>query len=209
MNPHDILQRQMDAFGLPLYAITVSAVPQTNTPLLAILHWHGFRRATPVTIPGIEIPPRPVASSAIQISERWRSFEVIDHALLDVAWQLGAWDLERLERRPCNTIGAPAGEALACRQAFGEYVDDRNGETRLVDEAPYREKLMRLAAENGYMRWTFRPVKGGIWQTVGDPDDTLQPDGGRRPPCPVLPQKTGRRNHVVYRLGRVRRIILS
>jgi hypothetical protein len=60
------------------------------TPLLAILHWHGQRRATPLQLPGVESPPHPVPASAIRISKPWRNFETVEHALLDAAWQLGA-----------------------------------------------------------------------------------------------------------------------
>ena len=43
----DVLEQirgQMDAVNLPLYAITLTAVPCPDTPVLLMLHWHGFRR---------------------------------------------------------------------------------------------------------------------------------------------------------------------
>jgi len=217
MDLFDTLHDQIDAMQVPLYAVTVTAVARVDTPLVALLHWHGFRRATPLRLPGIELPPRPVPSSALQIDARWLTFDTIERALLDAAWRLGAWDLERVEARACNEIGASAGEALACRKAFGDfggYGDDRAvhraADAQLVDGAPDRDALMHLAAERGYLRWQFRPVKGGLWRALDDPDDTLDADGGRRPPCPVAPQprRAGERGRTVYRLGRVRRILL-
>ena len=70
---------------------------------------------------------------------------------------------------------------------------------------------MRLAAREGYLRWLFRPVKGGVWQQLDDPDDTRELDGDRRLPCPVMPQprRAGQRGRTLYRLGSVRRIIVD
>ncbi len=204
------VHEQMDAVRLPLVAVTVTAVRRVNTPLVAILHWHGFRRASPLVLPGIDIPPRPVPGSAIQLGQPWHRFEAVDEALLDAAWQLGAWELERVERRGCNVVGASSGEALACRQAFGDYGDGTAEREALLDGAPDRTELMQMAANEGYLRWLFRPVKGGLWRTLDEPDDTLGADGGRRPPCPVLPmsRRTEARGRTVYRLGAVQRILL-
>ncbi|MGX6567045.1 diguanylate cyclase [Cupriavidus necator] len=209
MDLFDTLREQMDSVRLPLFAVTVTAVARVNTPLVAILHWHGFRRATPLKLPGIDIPPRPVPGSAIQLGEPWHSFETVDATLLDAAWQLGAWEVERIERRGCNMIGASASEALACRQAFGDYTDGEPAGEHLVDGAPDRDALMQLAARKGYLRWLFRPVKGGIWRALDEPDDTRHADGGRCPPCPVPPQprRPGVGTRTVYRLGQVGRIL--
>ncbi|SFQ24949.1 diguanylate cyclase [Ralstonia sp. NFACC01] len=209
MDLFSAVHEQMDAVRLPLVAVTVTAARRANTPLVAILHWHGFRRASPLVLPGIDIPPRSVPSSAIQLGHAWRHIETIDEVLLDAAWRLGAWDLERVERRGCNMIGASAGEALACRQAFGDY-DGASANETLIDGAPDRGELMQIAADEGYVRWLFRPVKGGVWQALEESDDTLGPDGGRPSPCPVLPvprQRHGR-GRTVYRLGAVHRILL-
>ncbi|MBU9226056.1 diguanylate cyclase [Burkholderia multivorans] len=215
MDLFDIVEEQRDAMRLPLYAVTVTAAARVNTPLIAILHWHGFRRETPLELPGIAIPPRPVPGCAIQIGSAWHAFEAVDAMLLDAAWRLGAWELERIERRACTEIGAPASEALACRQAFGDYDSGAPAEQHLVDGAPDRGALMQLAARKGYLRWMFRPVKGGLWRALDERDDTLDADGGRRPPCPVpprpivpRPRRAARAARTVYRLGDIRGILL-
>ncbi|PVX85722.1 diguanylate cyclase [Paraburkholderia unamae] len=210
MDLFDRLQEQIDTVRLPLFAVTVTAAAQVNTPLIAILHWHGFRRATPLVLPGIEIPPRPVPGSTVQLDAPWHRFETVDAMLLDAAWQSGAWDVERVEQRGCNVIGASAAEALACRQAFGDYGEDGAPGQPLLDDETERRELMQLAARRGYVRWLFRPVKGGLWRTLDEPDDSLDADGGRQPPCPVRPEprRQDRRGRTVYRLGTVHRILL-
>ncbi|KWF13378.1 hypothetical protein [Burkholderia pseudomultivorans] len=209
MDLFDRLQEQVESVRLPLFAVTVTAAARVNTPLFAMFHWHGFRRATPLVLPGVEIPPRPVPGSVVQLDTPWHSFEAVDAMLLDAAWQSGAWDVERVERRGCNVIGASAAEALACRQAFGDYGDDVARDPLLPDDRTDRDGLMQLAARSGYVRWLFRPVKGGLWRTLDEPDDTLDADGGRRPPCPVLPQprRPNGRGRTIYRLGAVHRIL--
>ncbi|AJE97281.1 hypothetical protein [Pandoraea apista] len=210
MDLFDRLQEQVESVRLPLFAVTLTAAAQVNSPLLAILHWHGFRRATPLVLPGVDIPPRPIPGSAIQLDAPWHRLETVDAMLLDAAWQYGAWDVERTEQRGCNVIGASAAEALACRQAFGDYGDDIAFPQPLLDDQTDRRELMQLAAHKGYVRWLFRPVKGGVWRTLDEPDDTLEADGGRRPPCPVpaQPRRPEGRGRTIYRLGKVRRILL-
>lgn len=98
---------------------------------------------------------------------------------------------------------ASAAESLACRQAFGDYEEDGIRDTRLLDNTTDRVGAMRLAARIGYLRWLFRPVKGGLWEAQNEQDDTLNADGGRHPPCPVLPapRRPSGRGRTVYRLG--------
>lgn len=203
-----MLSAQMEAMKLPLYAVTLTAVDRRDTPLLLMMHWHGFRRATPLRIPGVDIPRRPVPGSATQIDAHWDSFDALDRALLDAAWRLGAWDLERLERRAWWRIGAPASEALAGRRAFGDYADAADAREHVVAQAPDRADLMELAARKGYLRWLFRPRKGGLWSAIDDPDDTVDEAGGRTPPCPVPSRPRAGAKRTVYRLGHIAGIIL-
>lgn len=130
--------------------------------------------------------------------------------VLDAAWQLGAWEVERVEQRSCNVIGASAAEALACRQAFGFYEADASNRARLDDDDSDRARLMQLAARRGYLHWLFRPVQSGLWSVLNEPDDKLGADGRRRPPCPAGPISRWREHQgrTVYRLGRVHRILL-
>ncbi|WP_418648211.1 hypothetical protein ACNQFN_05550 [Thauera butanivorans] len=200
---------QVDTVRLPLYAVTVTALPRPDTPLLLILHWHGFRRDERMPAGDPLTRRRPVPGSALQLNARWRALEEIDAAMLDAAWQLGAWDMERHARRACARVGAPEQETVECRQAFGANPLAPGDESHLLAEAPDRSEMMHFAAAKGYVRWLFRPVRGGVWRTVAE-DDTLRPDGGREPPCPVAPRSgQGRRGvPLVYRLGRVTRIVL-
>lgn len=179
---------QMDAVRLPLFAVTLTALPRADTPALLMLHWQGL----------------PV--SALQINERWSELESLDRGMLDAAWRFGAWQLEREERRACETPGASDQEAHECRQAFGELP---GGDEALVAEAPDRREMLSLAAGIGYVRWHFRPVRGGVWRDSAH-DDTLAADGSRPPPCPV-PARVAvgtRVSRTRYGLGRLTRLIL-
>lgn len=200
---------QISAVRLPLYAVTLTAVPRQDTPLLLMLHWHGFGRDLALNLPEMFDDCQPVPGTALQINERWQSFDMVEVALLDAAWQLGAWDVEREERRGCNTIGASEQEALECQQAFGEHPTHATKALYMITDAPDRADLMNLGAHVGYIRWQFRPVMGGVWQQTAE-DDTLELDGSRNPPCPVtpLPIRGGKLTRTTYRLGKVSRVIL-
>jgi len=202
------IAEQIDAVRLPLFAVTLTALPRANTPVLLMLHWHGFRRELPPSTAKPESPV-PVPGSALQINEQWRNLASLDEAMLDAAWRLGAWQLEREEKRACATPGASERESLECRQAFGDASNILDGREHLVAEAPDRSDMLSLAAEVGYVRWQFHPVQGGVWQETAR-DDTLSPEGSREPPCPVhIQAPVGTRvSRTRYRLGRLHRLIV-
>jgi len=208
MHLFDIVSSHMRAMGLPLYAVSATRVNAPDTPTLLFLHWHGFRRATPLQLPGVALPPRPVPSSALQLDGPWPSGGAAERELLDAAWRLGAWNVERLLRRACNSAGAAASEAHECRLAFGDNPAGFPDQPVLGADLPQRADLMALAARKGYWRWLFQPVKGGVWAGVGPADDSLDADGGRLSECPVAPAPRDVGARTVYQLGRIDRIIL-
>ncbi len=201
MDVFKMINDQVDAIAIPLFAVTLTAIPRINTPLLLMLHWHGFKRQQASGDEKLPIP-----SSVVQLNEAWHDMSVLDQAMLDAAWQLGAWQLEREERRSCMTIGAPDREFLEFRQAFG---DDPYGEKLTVSEAPDLEDMMKLGARIGYVRWQFRPVKSGLWK-FSSVDDSLTMDGSRQLPCPLGAKAlVGTRISLTrYRLGRIGKIVL-
>src|SRR5690348_13630733 len=109
MNVVEKIQAQIDAVGLPIFAVSLTALPRANTPVLLMLHWYGFAReqAPPQAQqePGA-LERRAVPGSALQVSDPWHAMAHLDAAMLDAAWRLGAWDLVRDERRGCNHAGA-------------------------------------------------------------------------------------------------------
>lgn len=197
------IRAHADAMRLPLYAVTLSAVARAGTPLILILHWHGFRRETVAKPPGVDLPPRSVAGSALQINARWSHVELLDEAMLQAAWRLGAWDLERSSHRPWWRLNAGLGETMACHRAFASYPGEPADRAVLV-EAPDQNMLLELAAVSGYVRWQFRPRAAGIWSQLLDDDATLEADGSRSSSCPVapVPYDRHRPGRAVYRLGR-------
>jgi len=202
----ELLERigeQIQSTRLPLFAITVAAVPCPDTPVILTLHWHGFVReklAEVETAQAVSI--RSVPSSALQVNERWQDLVDVDRAALSAAWELGAWDVARAERPSCTRPGADSAEALDCLKAFGAFPFGAQAEQVLLADAPDADELVSVAARRGYLMWLFRPVHGGIWQDFAD-DATLLPDGTREPPCPVepVPPRSDRARRTVYRFG--------
>lgn len=199
----DRIEDQVASTGLPLFAITLAAVPCPDTPIILTLHWHGFVRETLAEVEDAEpVAYTPIPSSALQLNERWNDLVAIDLAAMEAGWELGAWDVQREERPGCVRPGAPPTEALECLQAFGSYPYGVNGQSAVVSEAPDADDLIALAARQGYLLWLFRPVSGGIWADFAR-DATLSLNGRREPPCPILPIPANCRKNrrTVYRFG--------
>lgn len=197
------IQAHVAAMRLPLYAVTLSAVAKSQTPVMLILHWHGFHHESTFRIPGVEMPLRSVAGSALQINTPWQAVETLDEAMLDAAWKLGAWDLERVTYRPWWRLNAPIEETVSCHRAFASYPGEAP-ERHVMLKATDQAELLELAAMRGYVRWLFRPRAHGIWKEVEDDDVTLEDDNCRTTPCPVKAaafdrHRPGKR---LYRLGR-------
>jgi hypothetical protein len=205
----DRIETQLIANRLPLVGVSVAAVPYANTPFVLTLHWHGFveTRLADVTDANV-VAYQAVPSSALQVNDRWDRFEDLEHAVLDVAWELGAWDLARREAPPFIRPGSSAQESLECMGAFGNLPVSLEGQPPIVAEVPDGEELIDAAGRTGYVHWLFRPVRGGLWAEVAD-DVTLEDGGYRNPPCPVLsaPTRPGRARKVVFQFGRSERLL--
>lgn len=130
--------------------------------------------------------------------------------VLDATWRADAWKWSDLSVGAVSAIGASAGEALACRQAFGDYGRDAANVQPLLDGITNRGEMMQFAACKGDVRWLFRPLKRGLSQALDDPYETLDADRGRQAPYPAPPRPRcpDGRGRTVYRLGRIVRILL-
>jgi len=208
----DRIETQLISNRLPLVAVTVAAVPYANTPVVLTLHWHGFVEARLAEVTDANVVAyQPVPSSALQLNERWDQLGELENEVLDVAWELGSWDLARIEAPPFVRPGASEQESLECMGAFGSMPMTIDGQSPIVAEVPDSEDLIEAASRSGYVHWLFRPVRGGVWAEVAE-DVTLQEGGYRNPPCPVIPSPTafgrprGSRRHV-YQLGRCLRLV--
>lgn len=201
----DLIETQLIANRLPLVAVSLAAVPHTNTPTVLTLHWHGFVEVK-LADDANAVAYQPVPSSALQINQRWDRLDDLDNETLETAWELGAWNLERVEARPFARVGADTSETIGGMHAFGTSPLSIEGDSPFVADVPDSDELIEAAGRSGYVQWLFRPVRGGLWSEVAD-DETLQPGGYRNPPCPVLskaPERriTPRERRCVYQFGR-------
>lgn len=206
----DRIETQLISNRLPLVAITVAAVPYANTPVVLTLHWHGFVETRLAEASDANIVAyQPVPSSALQINDRWDGLAQLENEVLDVAWELGSWDLARMEAPPFVRPGASEQESLECMGAFGSLPLQIDGQSPVVAEVPDAGELIEAASRTGYVHWLFRPVRGGVWAEVAD-DSTLEQGGYRNPPCPYLAAPTRhvrrRARKVVYQFGRGSRL---
>lgn len=207
----DSIETQLVSNRLPLVAITVAAVPYANTPVVLTLHWHGFIENRLADVEEAEVVSyQAVPSSALQLNERWDRLEQLENEVLDVAWELGSWDLARTEALPFVRPGAPEQESFECMSAFGTMPLAIEGQPPVVAEVPDADELIQAASRAGYLQWLFRPVRGGVWAEVSE-DDTLQAGGYRNPPCPYLAlptrdRRSRRSRKVVYQFGRAARL---
>jgi len=203
----DRIETQLVANRLPLVAITVAAVPYANTPVVLTLHWHGFvENRLAESEEAAVVSYQAVPSSALQLNERWDRLDQLENEVLDVAWELGAWDLARTEALPFVRPGAPEQESLECMSAFGSTPLTLDGQPPVVAEVPDAEGLIEAASRSGYLQWLFRPVRGGVWAELAE-DVTLEDGGYRNPPCPYVAQPTRTRRsrgarRFIYQLGR-------
>ena len=207
----DRIETQLISNRLPLVGVTIAAVPYANTPVVLTLHWHGFveTRLADVTDANV-VAYQPVPSSALQVNERWDRLDELENDVLDVAWQLGSWDLARVEALPFIRAGASEQESFECMGAFGTPPVLLDGQPPVVAEVPDAGDLIEAAGRTGYLQWVFRPVRGGLWADVSE-DDTLEDGGYRNPTCPYVatPTRLGETREprrVVYQFGRNSRL---
>lgn len=204
MDIFELIDAHARAMRLPLFAVTLSAVARKRTPVILMLHWHGFQHARALRLADIPLPARPVPSSGLCLRADWDDIAYWDQAVLDAAWQLGAWEVERATHRAWWRLNAPAAETLACLRAFGQASDTSSARVLIDPDDDTGADLARYAATQGYVRWLFRPRAHGLWQALPGDDGTLQTEQRRSLPCPVRPlafdrHRAGRR---LYRLGK-------
>ena len=211
MNLLKVIETQMISNRLPLVAVTLAAVPHTNTPIVLTLHWHGLIEVR-LTGDSDAVGFQSVPSSALQVNERWDRFDDLDHETLETAWELGAWNLERIEAQPFARPGAESHETVMGMHAFGASPIAIDGDSPIVADVPDSDDLIHSASREGYVQWLFRPVRGGLWSENAD-DVTLETGGYRNPTCPLLSKPVtsaafrARARKVIYPFGQSRRAL--
>lgn len=203
MDVLELIEGQLIANRLPIVAVTLTAVPLANTPVILALHWHGF---VEVQLAECSQPVafQSVPSSVLQVNSHWDRCHDLDNALLEAAWELGAWNLERAQVAPFMRPGADCAEATFAQHAFGKSTVFVEEQSPFVADAPDVDELIDMAGRTGYVQWLFRPVRGGLWQAPLD-DVTLEAGGYRNPVCPLV----GKPLVEAHRLTKSRREVYS
>jgi hypothetical protein len=196
----EVIEEQLVANRLPLAGVTLAALPFPNTPAVVSLHWHAFVETTgPTESPLYQSVP----SSALQLNIRWDQFANLETDVLEASWELGAWDLCRIEAPACGGPDGPVQRYAECLASFGLSPAEINGDRVFVADVPDGEELVEAATRVGYVRWQFRPTWCGLWKELAD-DVTLQAGGYRNPRCPLAarPYEPGNAGTVVFQLGK-------
>lgn len=211
MNTLDLIENQLVANRLPIIAVTLVAVPHVNTPVILTIHWHGFVEIR-LTESSQAVAFKPVPSSVLQVNGFWDRHDDLEHSVLEAAWELGAWNLEREQSAPYQRPGAAISETTRARQAFGKPNASLGEHAPVVIDAPDADDLIDAAARAGYIQWMFRPVRGGLWP-VPPEDVTLERGGYRNPACPLprkplMESRRLRKTHrEIYALGKSTKLV--
>ena len=72
--------------------------------------------------------------SALQVNDRWDRLDELENEVLEVGWELGAWDCARVEALPFVRPGASEQESLECMNAFGSQPLALEGQPPVVAE---------------------------------------------------------------------------
>jgi len=198
----EAIEDQLVANRLPLAGVTIAATPFPNTPAVVSLHWHAFVEIT-LAPGGAPVAYQSVPSSALQVNPRWDRLEDIENHVLETAWELGAWDLRRIEARASARLGAARREYAECETSFGVSSQAIEGEPVFVAEVPDGPELVEAASRTGYVCWQFRPIWCGVWKELAS-DVTLEKGGYRNPRCPLAAKgyDPGHSRTLVYQFGK-------
>lgn len=199
----EIIEDQLVANRLPLTGVTIAALPFPNTPAVVSLHWHAFVENAG-TLDHAALLYQSVPSSALQINIRWDQFEDLEADVLEASWELGAWDLRRIEAPGCGRSRSPARAYTEMQTTFGVSPQAIDGERVFVADVPDADELVGAAARAGYVHWEFRPTWCGLWKDLAA-DVTLEKGGYRNPLCPLAARvyEPGDARTIVFQLGAV------
>ena len=150
------------------------------------------------------------ADTVIKIPVNSATPAEIDEALLQLAWELGAWDMCRLERAPLTKDQNWHEPRYGLLSAFGRDATNIAG-TPLQQGASAADWVLEHAAKNGYVAWRFIPLALAtpfMRKRWGGVDATLQADCMRagetkmRPAQFYRPSAPNTVHEQQYQLGR-------
>ncbi|MGH8429169.1 MAG: hypothetical protein ACREUF_02090, partial [Solimonas sp.] len=107
--------------------------------------------------------------------------QLSDADFVAAAWQLGAWDVRRIEHRPLPIEADPGDARWGVASAFGAPYE-LTGDAANAESGGDAAGLIQMMASSGWVTWLCKPLHLGPamrLQQWGGKDRTLLPDGSR------------------------------
>jgi hypothetical protein len=211
----DLIQQAASApalAGVGVKSIRIATTYRLDAILTITWSWPEFGEVSqPSGLPGVamSVAARP-ADLTLALVLPGPTVHEAEHAVLDVAWQLGAWDVRRMERAPLADPKQWREARHGLASDFGvNLVTIAGVPVQKGDRAPYAD--LRAAAVDGWVTWSFVPLAFAT-RTMrarwGGKDKTLEADctrSGALPPTHFADwhhPEPGYAHEHIYQLGR-------
>jgi len=198
--------------GVFVKSVRIAVTYSCDAILTVTWSWpeHG-ERERPSTIPGVAalVASRP-SDQTVALVLPGPTVHEVERSVLVSAWELGAWDVRRIEHAPLAdpTQWAESRHGLAVD--FGaNHVAIAGQALQAGDRA--EDAVIQAAASDGWVSWSFVPLSLAtrlMRERWGGKDKTLQADCSRVIPLPPLrlgewrQPEPGRAHEHIYQLGR-------
>jgi hypothetical protein len=203
--------------GIYIKSVEIAAVDDAAHDPVLVITWSMPDHTAAISSAALSSPgvaatvlSRP-ADSVLRLTRESASLGEIEDAVFEAAWQLGAWDMVRLERpplRPCATW-REAGNGVAVSFGRNPYLIDGQP---LQMGAAVPDELLDLAARAGYVTWRFvplalsSPTMRRMWahkdRTLAGSDATRNTTPGHQRARWAHPTEPGTAAEHQYRFGR-------
>jgi hypothetical protein len=173
--------------GIYVKSVAIAAAHDWTHDPIMLITWSMPDAGAVIDVPEVALPgvrasviSRP-ADTAIRLDRNLASPAELEDAILAAAWEMGSWDLVRLELAPL-AAGADWWDARhGIAPSFGRNPYTICGQPLVVGEGA-DDEVCEAAAVGGYIKWRFLPTTSAganTRQHRRGKDATLQPNGAR------------------------------